>query len=75
MICPHCKSNLEGALIYDTFLEMYSDPEVARETAALYGATETEGRWGREIGLYSMANDRTTDYQCPDCGGTWPRGC
>lgn len=27
----------------------------------------------REIGLYDRGRDRTTAYQCPDCGKEWPR--
>ena len=46
MICPNCKTNLEGGLIYQTFLDMYNDKEKALKTAKMYGATETEGHWG-----------------------------
>lgn len=27
--------------------------------------------WRREIGI--VENDRVVEWQCPDCGGTWPR--
>lgn len=73
MICPLCQSNLEGGLIYQTFLEEYDDHDKALDTAGHYGATQTEGRWGREIGIYSIETDRTVAYQCPDCYGEWPR--
>lgn len=71
MICPSCKTNLEGDLIFDTFMEKYSDEKKALETAAMYGATKTEGRWGREIAIYDLHKDRTTAYLCPDCRHQW----
>lgn len=73
MICPNCKSNLEGELIYETFLNKYVDEAKALETAAMYGATKTEGRWGREIAIYDMDRDRTVAHQCPDCNHQWGR--
>ena len=74
MICPKCNSNLEGQLIYETFLDQYAGDETkALEAAAMYGATKTEGRWGRAIGIYSMEKDRTVAYRCPDCGHEWKR--
>jgi hypothetical protein len=45
----------------------------ADKVARNYGATRTEGQWGREIGEYSMEKDRTVSWSCPDCGGKWPR--
>lgn len=73
MICPHCKANLEGDLIYDTFMEEYNDEDKALQTASMYGATKTAGHWGRQIALYSLEEDRTYGYKCPDCGETWKR--
>lgn len=73
MICPNCKTNLEGELIYETFLARCGDEKKAIETAEMYGATKTTGRWGREIALYDMRRDRTTGYHCPDCGHEWQR--
>ena len=73
MICPNCNSNLDGELIYDTFLERYGDEFKALEVAAMYGATKTEGRWGRGISIYSRELDRTVAYRCPDCGHDWKR--
>lgn len=73
MICPNCNANLEGGLIYETFLEKYGDEQKALETAECYGATKTEGRWGREIGIYDMYKDRTVAWRCPDCNHEWPR--
>lgn len=71
MICPSCKSDLTGDLIYDTFFEKYGDEQKALETAAMYGATKTEGCWGREIAIYDIGKDRTVAYSCPDCGHQW----
>ena len=74
MICPGCKVNLEGELIYDHFLGVYEgDEEKAAETAAAYGAAKGKGRFGREIAQYSLSEDRTTGYRCPDCGHEWGR--
>lgn len=73
MICPNCKSDLQGDLIYDTFFEKYGDEARALEVAAMFGATKTEGRWGREIGIYDMDEDRVVAHSCPDCGHQWPR--
>ncbi len=71
--CPKCNSNLEGGLIFDTFMEQYGDEQKALEAADAYGATKTEGKWGRKIGLYSLAEDRTVAWRCPDCGHEWGR--
>ena len=74
MICPSCKSDLRGELIYKFFFEKYNgDKEKALETASFYGATETTGYFGREIALYDMERDMTTQYMCPDCGHVWNR--
>jgi len=73
MICPKCKSNLDGELIFDTFMKKYGNEQKALETASMYGATKTEGRWGRQIGIYDMELDRTTEWRCPDCGHLWIR--
>ena len=73
MICPNCNVNLEGDLIYETFLAKYGDETKALEAAAMYGATKTEGRWGREMAIYDMEKDCTVAYQCPDCNHQWER--
>lgn len=72
--CPHCSAEFDGELIYETFLAKYEGDETrALETAAMYGATKTEGRWSRRISLYDRTRDQTTAYRCPDCGHEWPR--
>lgn len=73
MICQNCKADLDGGLIFDTFIEKYGEEQKALEAAAMHGATKTEGRWGRQIGIYRMDQDRTVVYRCPDCGYEWPR--
>ena len=73
MICPSCNTNLEGELIYETFLKRYKDKEKALKTAEMYGATETTGRWGHEISIYDIALDRTVRWRCPHCGNEWDR--
>jgi hypothetical protein len=72
--CPDCKESLEGDLIYEHFLNEYGgDEEKALETAKNYGATKTEGRWGKEIGIYDREKDRTIAFQCPFCNHRWDR--
>lgn len=73
MICPGCGVNLAGDLIYDTFFAKHGNEQQALREAQAYGATKTEGRWGREIALYDMVQDRTTAFRCPDCGHVWGR--
>lgn len=73
MHCPNCNVDLEGGLIFDTFMGKYNDEAKALEVAANYGATKTEGRWSRDIGIYNMNYDRIVAHQCPDCGHEWPR--
>lgn len=73
-LCPGCGVELDGELIYETFLEKYEGDTVrALETAELYGATKTKGRWRRQFALYDQTRDRTVAYRCPDCGHEWPR--
>ena len=72
-LCANCNADLEGDLIYDTFLSRYGDEEKALEAAASYGATKTEGRWSRSIAIYDLGADRTVKYRCPDCGYEWER--
>lgn len=45
----------------------------ADEVASNYGATKDKGKWGREIGIYSMELDRTVRWKCPDCDHEWAR--
>lgn len=47
--------------------------EKALEVSSYYGATETQGRFGKQIGLYSMEKDRTVAWKCPECGHEWER--
>ena len=70
--CPNCKADMNGALIWRTFIEKGYLPSEADEAAAHYGATRTKGRWGLQIGLYDRGRDRTTAWQCPYCSETWP---
>jgi len=51
----------------------YQDEEKALESAEMYGATKTTGRWGHKIGIYSMDEDCTTHWKCPDCDHEWRR--
>lgn len=71
--CPNCGISLTGGSIWETFFEKYGTERQADETAALYGATRELGTWGRAIGLYDIAKDRTVSWKCPDCGHEWDR--
>ena len=72
--CPNCGINFDGDLIFDTFMERYEgDEEKALETASMYGATKTKGRWGHKIAIYNLEKDMTTRWKCPDCEHIWDR--
>lgn len=78
--CPSCKANLQGELIYETFLHKGMEPyyppgneQEALKTASHYGATKTEGRWGLALGIYDMNKDRTVAWRCPKCNHEWER--
>ena len=72
--CPNCGMDFDGGLIFDTFMEQYDgDEEKALESASMYGATKTKGRWGHRIGIYDMERDMTTQWQCPECNHIWGR--
>ena len=70
--CPKCKCDLNGGSIYEHFLKD-NTPEKALEIAEMYGATETVGRWGRQIGISSREKDRVVAWRCPDCDHEWSR--
>ena len=71
MKCPACKSDLQGGLIFDTFMEKYGDESKAIEESRKYGATKTTGHWGREIGIETTDYDGISFWKCPDCGAIW----
>jgi hypothetical protein len=64
MICPECNTDLTGPGIYDTFIEQGDSEEEA---------TETEGTFDRQIGVYDLSKDMTVEWMCPDCKARWPR--
>jgi hypothetical protein len=69
--CKHCETNLDGDLIFQTFLDQGNTEKEALATAKMYSGWEQRGlanRWGREIGHYDYVPDRTVYYKCPDCG-------
>ena len=70
--CPNCGINFDGRLIFDTFMDYYdNNEEKALETASMYGATETKGRWNHKIAIYDMEKDRAVQWKCPDCEHVW----
>jgi hypothetical protein len=65
--CPQCGLDLDGKLIYETFLEQYhGDAKQALFSAQQYGATMTTGRWRRE---YTKGNICI----CSSCGHQWSK--
>lgn len=81
--CPECKLDLDGDLIWDTGYRLAGTgmdgggppaktkderEKRADEYASKYGATRTEGRWGREIVIIT---DGTFRCKCPACGHIW----
>ena len=71
--CPNCATDLNGGLIWQTLKDRGESDAGADRIAAMYGATRTNGQWGRQIAIYSRELDRTVAYQCPDCTHEWPR--
>ena len=58
-ICPLCGSDLTGEPIQQEYIDK-----------GWYGDLT---HYSRMIAVYDIALDRTVEYQCPDCGGRWPR--
>jgi len=73
MICPACKADLEGDLIFDTFMEKHGDEGKALKICEMYGATKTTGRWKRQIGIETPDYDGVSYWKCPDCNAVWDR--
>jgi len=71
--CPNCKINFDGELIYETFIKQGQTEAEAFESALMYGATKTKGRWNNKIGIYDIDEDRTKMWKCPDCSYEWER--
>lgn len=68
--CPHCKVDLDGDRICDTFMEQGKTKEESIDYAKYYAGWEQHGmanRWSRAMGISSLELDRTTGYICPDC--------
>jgi hypothetical protein len=69
--CKHCGTNLDGELIYQTFLDQGYTEKEALKTAKMYSGWEQRGLancWGREIGRYDLDTDMINYSVCPDCG-------
>ena len=71
--CPQCGKDFDGTLIWDSFFDKYGDVDKADEAASSYGATREKGKWGLKVGIYSMEEDCTTHWKCPDCEHIWKR--
>jgi len=73
MICPSCKSDLQGEHIWSYFKGKTGSDEESDRIAEMYGANREKGHFGREIGIYDQGRDRTIAWRCPDCDHEWPR--
>lgn len=71
--CPDCRADLDGGSIWERFMAKHGNEADADRSAAMYGATRTEGRFSRRIGVYDLDKDRVTAQSCPDCGHRWAR--
>lgn len=71
--CPNCGVDLNGGSIWEFFFQQKGDEAEADRIAAMYGATRTEGQWGRQLAIYDTELDRTVAHKCPDCGHEWSR--
>ena len=85
--CPNCHAQLETEDIYQHFLREYAGDEAAAlEAASCYGWTkENPACFSRIVAVYSLDEDRTVSFECPDChkildlvpasqGGSFRRG-
>jgi hypothetical protein len=59
--CPQCNADLRGERIPQKWID---DGSYGPEDPYYY----------RTIAIYSMAQDRTVAFRCPDCGHEWGRG-
>lgn len=65
-ICQHCGANLDEGDIFEHFLLEYGDYKKAKETAILYGWTETNRiHFNRCIIMQPKTGLQYT--VCPDC--------
>lgn len=58
--CPNCNADLQGDPIPQEYIE-----------EGCYGEGVTH--FYRTIGIYSVEQDRTIAWACPDCGHEWDR--
>jgi hypothetical protein len=71
--CPNCGVDLDGGSIWEHFYKETRSEAKATHIAAQYGATKEKGQWGRQVGIYDLDADRTTQWECPDCKHIWGR--
>lgn len=74
--CPHCNANLDGDLVINYPLSQGKSMDEALKYAHSYEGWDKYkilNRWNRAIALYDRDKDRSVDYRCPDCHGTWER--
>lgn len=54
--CPHCGVSMQGSKIPEKIRPLYGGP----------------AHFSRVIGIYSMDEDRTIAWKCPECDQRWP---
>lgn len=69
--CPNCNVDLNGPLVWQTYFQQGHTKRGADRIAKMYGATRTEGRFGREIDIYDQTEQRLVARRCPDCQHQW----
>jgi hypothetical protein len=57
--CPNCSADLNGSPIPDEYIK-----------EGCYGDAT---HFSRVIGIYSIEEDRTVAWRCPDCEHEWER--
>lgn len=72
--CPKCNAGFETDDIYQHYLHEGKTPEEAKELAGFFGWTEEKPvRFSRAVSIYCWRQDRTVEWECPDCKHRWDR--
>lgn len=74
--CPHCNADMDGELVYDSFIDAGYDCDIADKWAKQVSGYEKHGllnKWSRCLSIYDITSDRTINYECPDCSKQWNR--
>lgn len=69
--CPYCHATLAAQPIPVDSLSHYGGENGVPKDCE-YGCGRP-AHFSRLIGIYDLGQDRTVEWQCPDCGVRWPR--